>query len=469
MVVDMSPLLQHRKLVFLVVIYLFPTWQVCGTNESTRVPQICNMEVNYNEEKQTMYYIDSTLFSISKYVKSGDSAHNLLWSLYTVTQSKHVYHNCRSVNAQLQRSNGTEHRDRLLVALTSPCSIIYFKSRNPVVAKWLIKVYNMFMVNVTIDSAYIPYSDKCRLHDIEVHDGLNVTGHSMIDHYCGVISGEVAYTQYNRAMVQLQLSTVVQQIQVHMIVQYQIHMQNVAYRFHDVEQFCVPNWLHVNILPSTIEFTNGLLRYIWYLSSSVLYSVDHITKDKIYNEPNIYGKINVSQPLLIQYDLNVSTFECQNNSSYLEIYRGLLPASWYMWATAPQTVIHCGDTTVIYKLDFHLYFTVILHLNSLAFNHIKFNLAMNYKDQPIPNIGTELKLYGRSTIKGGNLHKVQHMSKGMVDFQYTSLRFVSLEADFTRSITVVNRMIHAAEYNVMRPKMFETYGIIRGESERLFP
>ena len=191
--------------------------------------------------------------------------------------------------------------------------------------------------------------------------------------------------------------------------------------------------------------------------------MDYISKNIKYNEPNIYGKIKVPQPSLIQYDLNISTFECQSSSSYIDIYKGLLPASWYTWSATPQTVIQCGDTTANYALDFHFYFTVILHVNIIAFDHIKLDLYMNYKDTKIANIGTELKLHGQSTVKGGNLHTMKHMSQGMVDFQYTLLRFGAFHADITRSITLVNRMIHTAEYNTRGPEVFETFNISRGE------
>ena len=79
-------------------------------------------------------------------------------------------------------------------------------------------------MNVTINEAYIPYSEKCRLNGIDVHEGLNAMDQSELDRCCGMINGEVAYSQYNRVLLQLQLSTVVQPSQVYMLVQYQIHL-----------------------------------------------------------------------------------------------------------------------------------------------------------------------------------------------------------------------------------------------------
>ena len=59
---------KHPTLVFVYVIYLFPTWQVQSTKEALKLPSICKKEVNYNatSEKHTMHYIDSALFTIVK-------------------------------------------------------------------------------------------------------------------------------------------------------------------------------------------------------------------------------------------------------------------------------------------------------------------------------------------------------------------------------------------------------------------
>ena len=50
---------------------------------------------------------------------------------------------------------------------------------------------------------------------------------------------KVLYTRYNKALVRLQLSTVVQPLEVFMVVQYQIHLQGVAYRFHNLDKHYV--------------------------------------------------------------------------------------------------------------------------------------------------------------------------------------------------------------------------------------
>ena len=443
----------------------------CGTEESHQTVKnlsICNMEVKYikQSEKRYMHYIDSGLFAILQYLKKplqGDSLNNLVASIYGVTQHRHLYHNCLNVNTLLQDSDEAGKRDRLLVSLKSPCSTIYTKPSNPLLAQWLITVYNIYMINVTINTAYIPFSEECRLHDIEVHEGLNVTDNSIIDQYCGVISGEITYTQYNRALVKFQLSTVVQPLEVFMVLQYQIHLQGVAYRFNHFEKLCMPNWLHVDILPSLIEFTSENLRYIWYLSSSVFYSKDYLSKDRMFSKAGVYGKINVTDPVLVQYYLNISNYVCQKNCSHLEIYKGLLPASWYMWQAVPQTTVQCGDNIMFYKLDFHFYFTIILHTEILAFSHIELDMAMKYIDQPIPNIGTKLKLHGHTSVQDGHLDQTKHMSKGMIDFQYMSLRFGRLKPDLPRGITMVNRLIHTAKHNKMAVGSFENFSVVPGE------
>ena len=91
--------------------------------------------------------------------------------------------------------------------MTVPCGSIQYTSwalNSQVREVWEIHVHISLILNITILQAYVPYSDHCSPHAIEVHEGLAVSDHSFIDIFCGMIKYESIYTKQSKAAVVLQ-------------------------------------------------------------------------------------------------------------------------------------------------------------------------------------------------------------------------------------------------------------------------
>ena len=92
------------------------------------------------------------------------------------------------------------------VTMTAPCGIMNFmslalSSMTWTSMTWTISVHQTFMINITIYKAYIPFTDMCSPHYIQIHEGHNMSKESLIELFCGHTYTENIYTKDKTGMI----------------------------------------------------------------------------------------------------------------------------------------------------------------------------------------------------------------------------------------------------------------------------
>ena len=294
--------------------------------------------------------------------------------------------------------------------LMKPCGILRHETRMEINIEWVISVNQLFMINVTIDKAYVRYSDTCGGDYVAVYEGSIVDPHSKLSQYCGHILYETVYTKgYKALFVILGVS------QNHVVIQamYQIHTRGTAYKFNGTV-FANGSWHNItsNHSPLWVYFSSTL-DYIWYYTVSPLYN---------YDSPYVtFSAVQVE----------VHIFTCKDNETYVELRHGIIPHIW-LERRGGQTH-HCNTTQWMLQMTEHRFLTILLRSNpadhTLVFvMHLQYPLAIRqYSVLPSARVeGSHLVhavIYERILVVGrfsftGFLRNIQANQVYSVAFHY---------------------------------------------------
>ena len=222
---------------------------------------------------------------------------------------------------------------------TGPCELLQYKVRLHEKTQWKIKVFNEFMINITIHEAYTPYSDDCEGYSINVADGKDVNENILIN-LCGYIVQESVYTASEHGIINV---NIVNPTEVHFIITYQVHITGYAYRFrnatlnhlnHSIISYSTPTW---------IFYHNSILEYIWYYS--IPPSIDHLHV--------LDGKLlTIFAPKLV-----IEHFSCSLDISLVFFEHGLQPRGWMLLlpSLSPR-----ADVPLTIDVSKHKYTTILL-------------------------------------------------------------------------------------------------------------
>ena len=153
--------------------------------------------------------------------------------------------------------------------LNGPCSYFYKELSSPASLQWTIYTYRSFMVNLTIISAYVPFSEHCHQHYINLLDNIS----TLFQKLCGQLNKESIYSRNNIVILKMVLTTSQTYRTVNLIGKYQVHMKNTMLSLSPVQVMAL-DWLVTNWRPAIVLMNLIEIECVWYLSASV-YSSQH--------------------------------------------------------------------------------------------------------------------------------------------------------------------------------------------------
>ena len=322
-------------------------------------------------------WIRHVLLSLRGAIDHKDDNTNMLRKMTRIVQRIVCYKLCYS---------DTKHQT--FAVLTAPCfDFLTFTSWIPESKTWHITVHEVFMINITIYKSFVPYSDLCSPHNVQLHEGHSINNDSLIEKFCGHTYMESVYTKYNRGLLYIMFNTTVIYSAVMLYAGYQIHDQGVAHRHNYKHKSILPPGT-VNVKPSlTLHFMETIIN-IWYMSNEVYINN---TSDK---------------SATTDVEIEIVEFVCLIKPSDISIFTGLLPYYLIKWKSQPFATLPCNQTHYIVQSD-SMYTTAVLRwsLSDLAvFINISFTLKIN---SAVPwletSVGEEYSYSDASLYRRGNL------------------------------------------------------------------
>ncbi|MCP3851948.1 MAG: hypothetical protein GY694_17185 [Gammaproteobacteria bacterium] len=138
---------------------------------------------------------------------------------------------------------------------------------------------------------------------------------------------------------------------------------NIYYKSYLATKLKVDEKVKTSPLPDGFLQINQNQYYIWF-----------VTKDN--NKSTYYG----NGPVL-EVEIIISTFTCENSSSMLYVYPGLLSMYMMTWEVEPVKFIPCLKFTLPWfiKMDFHWYATIRLDIDTQSLTHLSnINISMSF-------------------------------------------------------------------------------------------
>jgi hypothetical protein len=125
------------------------------------------------------------------------------------------------------------------------------------------------MINITVKQAYVPYTDHCTNHHLNIVEGHVSHNVSILEKFCGHSSNEVIYTKGNKAVVQISTSHTGECM--YLFAVYQVHIKGWASKFYQHHLLYPLAW-HISI-PYHLAykiFFKDLYHLIWFYTRPVI-------------------------------------------------------------------------------------------------------------------------------------------------------------------------------------------------------
>ena len=87
---------------------------------------------------------------------------------------------------------------------SSPCGTISVMSKMEETTTWIMSVNKIFMINITIEKAYVKYTDHCDPDYVAMFEGNTVANAKRLGYFCGHVLYESVYTKNNIGMLYVQ-------------------------------------------------------------------------------------------------------------------------------------------------------------------------------------------------------------------------------------------------------------------------
>ena len=246
--------------------------------------------------------------------------------------------------------------------LSGPCYSISLETEMLYEKVWHISVHKAFIINITIEQAYVAYTYLCESKDshIAVNEGHMTSFCPQCDYtiefYCGHVYMESTYSETNEATVKLTAFILNTPYSTVLEAKYSVLIDSMVYKF-----------INYGDLKDTINKSR---------STSLKYILQGISIDKRYYKLNTIFLIQKETLSLIWYidnfDLlehalhyqmliSVTEFNCWGNLPKFSVYRGLLSVFMMRYQVEPLAKIHCNTSNShTISVTRHLYATVKL-------------------------------------------------------------------------------------------------------------
>ena len=279
---------------------------------------------------------------------------------------------------------GQDDNDALL---QKPCGSIYVTTQEVCSLSWRISVHPEFMINVTIYHAYIPFTDLCSPHNIQIHEGHEVNTTSLIEQFCGHTYLENVYAQNNTGVIVLTFANAVIYKAVEMHAEYQLLDKGMADKY-------ISNRPHSEDgHPNMLLFDRRVVRYIWYISKAVFVSTYKDTS---------------SQFVVSYTNIILSSYICVGSTSTLSVYEGLQPSHWLTWGAQPNSVDLCNKSNEDILLSIHSMLSTLV-LTRSTFGYISVTIAFSMALQQLPSGAHHAENFMSSCGEFQTYHGVQYM------------------------------------------------------------
>ena len=311
--------------------------------------------------------------------------------------------------------------------LTAPLSMISIQSWKLAHKKWRLTVHKDFMLNITITSAYVPFSDNCTPHNIDIYERQETFHNKRVARFCGVITMETVYVSSNDGMIQLNALTEVALFAITLEAAYQIHQRNVAYR-HDRDWICVPKQINVSQPPSSMFIHQTVIQYLWYMSSKVL------STKVLYN--SLKARMFIAKPTI-----TIHRCICLTNTTSIAVYPGLLSHYRTRWHVQPKIKLKCHmivNKTI--EIDFHFYATLMLsHLHEDVL--INVTIGLNGKTDAL----TERPVNGNTSVISSDVMPSHLLQYGHVPMDSGSMKLSNFE--YSGQISTISSLLMRSLFN----------------------
>ena len=248
------------------------------------------------------------------------------------------------------------------VQFSAPCKLVAYKSKYSYIQKvWYVSVPHRYTFNMTIMKGYVPYTQGCEPHRIVIFYSL-YPRHSPISTYCGHVQYEQLYSSSHEGKISL--TSTKSHLFHHNSLQfaYEVMVRGSAYR---MTYFYFPHPWQVSVshTPSWLLFSDGRLKYVWYLTNDIHFENDHSQTSTVLN-----AQYNSNHGTMLSL-LNLSTLfkQCSNESTKVSVFTGLL--TWYQmtWRANPLSTIACNTKhSENVSIIAHWYATVVLDISALT-------------------------------------------------------------------------------------------------------
>ena len=319
-------------------------------------------------------------------------------------------------------------------SLTVPCAYLHLETWLQSEHRILISVYRSFMVNMTILKAYVPLSDWCTPHNIEVHEGHHMSQHFLIERLCGQISMESIYSSCNRIILIVQFKPYRLHHSVNLHAVYQIHTQGVAYSFSNLQhKLIIPHWWKVNISPAFLLHIKQKVQYFWYISNSIY-------------TPLVYDRHIAKSPIIAYMKIRIAVLMCQMTESNIAIYRGHVSKYWTQWMMQPHSTYLCNITEPSYLVvDFHMYATVVVTLSHIETDMMTVHLTFQHDVEALANV-SEMRVATKQRHSDAVLQRQHGLQHGHLSSNFTA--FIFDDYKYFGHKTTVNNILEKTAFHI---------------------
>ena len=261
----------------------------------------------------------------------------------------------------------------------SPCKQINYKSKLPGISEWHISVRKGFVMNITIEQAFVPFTKTCQYDKIRFH----VDSSSRVRTVCGHVQAEIIYTNNHTGL-----------LQIHTKYRSYIHMFHMSTFYEALaKQFIHKKDIKltdsVYPVPNTVHYLYHT-QYLWHFSYSL-----HI----------VNGFPEVAFPVLAVY------YNCSSNAD-LALYSGMLPPPLTQWRVKPEISVSCERrSSFTQRLDFSFHTTLALKTSLCCKTTL--NFSVDYHRERIKRY---IHTTSHITIDEQHYH-LQYFPKGFITFK----------------------------------------------------
>ena len=314
--------------------------------------------------------------------KTQTSLSSIIRAIYNIVEM--MYDTCNGDSTTHNYINDFSFQKRY----NSPCSWLHFKSFSTKYLRLYVSSYPSFMINITLLSGYVTYSDGCRGKVILIYEGHFSIRKNQVGFYCGYILYETAYVQIHKVLV-LVYANPPTPFWLHAV--YQLHVRDIAASFNGkLFDYSNPLWnIRAHVVPSLVQYFTNRLHYIWYYTAPLFPTITGFSKkaQTTYSIASMYCmEADVTLEHIGTTYLFLEAFRCSTSNSSFSLAKGLQSIYSMVYT---KDVMLCNVTNIAIENIDHKYLTLYLQMNIFD-TSVVFRLVLKHH---LEHMKTEVEKY----------------------------------------------------------------------------